>query len=46
MTEENVEKLIAMIKQEAYVPGDWRGISEVKVVNLENILGIIEQLRQ
>lgn len=45
MSEENIEKLIAMIKQEAYVPGEWRGISEIKVVNLENVLRIINQLR-
>lgn len=45
MTEENVEKLIAMIKEEAYVPGDWAGVSEIKVVHLENVLGLIEQLR-
>ena len=45
MSEENVEKLIAMLKEEAYVPGDWAGVSEIKVVNLENVLGLIEQLR-
>lgn len=45
MSEENVEKLIAMIKEEAYVPRDWEGVSEIKVVHLENVLGLIEQLR-
>lgn len=45
MSEENVEKLIAMIKQDAYVPSDWKGVSEIKVVHLENVLEIIEQLR-
>ena len=45
MSEENVEKLIAMIKEEAYVPGEWQGVSEIKVVHLENVLGLIEQLR-
>lgn len=45
MSEENVEKLIAMIKQEAHVPGDWQGVSETKVVHLENVLSLIESLR-
>ena len=45
MSEENVEKLIAMIKEEAYVPNDWIGVSELKVVRLENVLDLIEQLR-
>lgn len=43
MSEENVFKLIAMIKEEAYIPREWEGVSETKVVNLENVLGIIEQ---
>lgn len=46
MTEENVDKLIAMLKEEAYVPGNWKGISEIKVVHLENVLCLIEQLRE
>ena len=45
MSEENVEKLIEMIKQEAYVPGDWAGVSEIKVVHLEKVLDLIEELR-
>lgn len=45
MSEENVEKLIAMLKEEAYVPSDYWGVSDTKVVNLENVLGLIEQLR-
>ena len=45
MSEENVEKLIAMIKQEAYVPSVWQGVSEIKVVHLENVLNLIEQFR-
>lgn len=45
MSEENVEKLIAMLKEEAYVPREWDGVSEIKVVHLQNVLGLIEQLR-
>lgn len=46
MTEENVEKLKAMIKEEAYIPREWEGVSEIKVVHLENVLGLIEALRR
>lgn len=46
MTEENVEKLIAMLKEEAYIPSDRLGVSEIKVVHLENVLGLIEALRE
>ena len=46
MTEENVKKLIAMLKEEAYIPRDWEGVSTIKVVHLENVLGLIEQLRE
>jgi len=45
MTEENVKKLIAILKEEAFTPNDWLGVSETKVVFLDNALGLIEQLR-
>ena len=45
MSDENVFKLIAMIKEEAYVPDEWKGVSEIKVINLENVIGLIEQLK-
>lgn len=45
MSEENVNKLIAILKEEAYTPSDWVGASSIKVVHLENVLGLIEQLR-
>ena len=35
MSEENIEKLIAMIKEEAYIPGDWVGVYEIE--QLRNI---------
>ena len=45
MSEENVEKLVAMLKEEAYIPRDWAGVSELKVVNLDNVLSLIHALR-
>lgn len=45
MSDENVFKLIAILKEEAYIPNEWEGISEIKVVNLENVIGLIEQLK-
>lgn len=46
MSEENVGKLIAMIKEEAYTPNEWIGVSKNKVVNLDAVLLLIEQLRK
>lgn len=45
MTEENVNKLIEAIKEKAYVPNDWVGVSNIKTVRLEDVLNLIEQLR-
>lgn len=45
MSDENIFKLIAMLKKEAYVPDEWKGVSEIKVVNLENVIRLIEQLK-
>lgn len=46
MSDENLEKLIEMVKEKAYVPADWVGVSELKVVRLDDVLEIIEQLRE
>lgn len=45
MSNENVEKLIEMIKEKAYIPRDWIGVSESKVVRLDDVLEIINQLK-
>ena len=45
MTEENVNRLIEAIKEKAYVPGDWVGVSDVKTVRLDDVLDLIEELR-
>lgn len=46
MSEENVNKLIAMIKEESYTLSDWIGVSKNKVINLDAVLLLIEQLRK
>lgn len=45
MSNENVEILIEMIKEKAYIPGDWTGVSESKVIRLDDVLEIINQLK-
>ena len=45
MSNENVEKLIEMIEEKAFVPGDYQGISEIKVVFLDDVLEIIKELK-
>lgn len=45
MTEEKVNELIEAIKEKAYVPSDWVGVSEIKSVRLEDVLNLIEQYR-
>lgn len=45
MSEENVQKLIEMVKEKAYIPGDRIGVSDKKVVRLDDVLEIIEELK-
>ena len=45
MTEENVDKLIEAIKEKAYVPSDWVGVSDIKTVRLDDVLDLIAELR-
>jgi hypothetical protein len=45
MSEKNVEKLIKMLKEAAYIPGDWQGVSDRKIVDLDTALKYINLLR-
>lgn len=45
MTEENVKDLIEAVKESAYVPGDWFGVSDMKVVRLEDVLTLIDRFK-
>lgn len=45
MDEKYVEKLIVMLKEAAYIPGDWVGVSDLKVVNLDKAISLIQKLR-
>ena len=45
MTEENVNKLIEEIKKKSYIPSDWVGVSDIKTVRLDDVLNLIEELR-
>lgn len=46
MPNENVEKLIEMVKEKAYVPGGFTGLTEFKVVDLDDVLRIIQEFIQ
>ena len=45
MNEKNVDKLVQLIKEEAYIPREYEGVSELKVVNLNKVLSLINKLR-
>jgi len=45
MTEENVNQLIEAIKEKAYIPNDWVGVSDIQSVRLNDVLDLIEELR-
>ena len=44
MNEKNVEKLIEMLKEAAYIPNDRIGVSDRKVVDLNTALKFINLL--
>ena len=45
MTEELVKELIEKIKEKAYVPSDWRGVTERKVVRLNDVINILNEYK-
>lgn len=45
MTEELIRELIEKIKDKAYVPNDWYGASERKVVSLSDVIDVLNECR-
>ena len=45
MDEKNVEKLIEKMKEASYIPRDWVGVSDRRVVDLSTVLKFINILR-
>lgn len=45
MSEENVQKLIEMVKEKAYIPNVRIGVGIKEVVQLDDVLEIIEELK-
>ena len=45
MTEELIRELIEKIEEKAYVPSDWVGVSEIKVVGLNDVINILNEYK-
>lgn len=41
--EEKLKLILNMIENKAYIPGNWYGVSESKVVNLDDVKRIIKE---
>lgn len=45
MTEEIIKDLIEKIEEKAYVPSDWVGVTERKVVRLNDVINILKEYK-
>ena len=45
MTEELIRELIEKIKDKAYIPNDWYGVSEGKAVSLSDVIDVLNECR-
>ena len=45
MTEELIKELIEKIEEKAYVPNDWYGLSDSKVVELDDVVSVLNEYR-
>jgi hypothetical protein len=45
MTEENINKLIDGIMENAFIPNEWLGVSDIRVVRLDDVLMLINRLK-
>ena len=41
--EEILKMILQLIEEKAYIPGNWYGVSESKVVNLDDVKRIIKE---
>lgn len=41
--EETLKIILKLIEDKAYIPGNWYGVSESKVVNLDDVKRIIKE---
>ena len=45
MTEELIRELIEKIEEKAYTLNDWYGVSERKVVELDDVISVLNEYR-
>ena len=45
MTEELIRELIEKIEDKAYIPNDWYGIGENRVVSLSDVIDVLNEYR-
>lgn len=45
MTEELIIEIIEKIKEKAYIPNDWYGVSENKEVHLSDVIDVLNEYR-
>lgn len=45
MTEKIIRELTEKIEEKAYIPVDWVGVSEIKVVKLDDIINILNEYK-
>ena len=45
MTEKLINEIIEKIKEKAYIPSDWVGVSERQSVNLSDVINILNEYK-
>ena len=46
MTEDLIKEITEKIEEKAYISNDWAGVSERKVVNLNDVIDVLNEYRQ
>ena len=45
MTEDLIKEIKEKIEEKSYIPNDWDGVSERKVVNLNDVIDVLNEYR-